>query len=167
MPIVTYQRMLQSCRHAIIDEGDLTEEMPEIEEHDPEGIIQSVRLLQQWIKQASDRAEFQAYYQIGRAMNINQTRTQQRKPITALSLTPREKTIATRIYLLFRDHIGALGHIKGIKVENMRSLTQREFDDLLHTLEGEYPPFIDFGEEPLIWIDATGDDELELEEWDL
>ena len=140
--------------------------MPEIEEHDPEGIIQSVRLLQQWIKQTSDQAEFQAYYQIGRAMNINQTRTQQRKPTNALPLNAREKTTASRIYLLFRDHVGALGHIKGIRVENMRALSQRDFDDLLHTLEGEYPPFIDFGEEPLIWID-TDNDELELDEWDL
>jgi len=88
--------------------------MPEIEEHDPEGIIQSVRLLQQWIKQTSDQAEFQAYYQIGRAININQTRTQQRKPTNALALNAREKTTASRIYLLFRDHVGALGHIKGI-----------------------------------------------------
>jgi len=48
----------------------------------------------------------------------------------------------------------------------MRALSQRDFDDLLHTLEGEYPPFIDFGEEPLIWID-TDNDELELDEWDL
>jgi hypothetical protein len=93
--------------------------MPEIEEHDPEGIIQSVRLLQQWIKQTSDQAEFQAYYQIGRAININQTRTQQRKPTNALALNAREKTTASRIYLLFRDHVGALGHIKGIRVENM------------------------------------------------
>ena len=99
-------------------------------------------------------------------MNINQTRTQQRKPTNALALNAREKTTASRIYLLFRDHVGALGHIKGIRVENMRALLQRDFDDLLHTLEGEYPPFIDFGEEPLIWID-TDNDELELDEWDL
>ena len=91
---------------------------------------------------------------------------QQRKYTEALELNGREKTMSARIYLLFRDHLGAIAHLQGIKLDDIRNMSQRNFDDLLHTLEGEYPPFIDFGEEPLLWIDPNGE-ELELDEWDL
>ena len=167
MQTASYQRILQSCRCAIDNEEDIIEEMPIIEESDPSGIIRGVRQLQAWIRQTTWQAEFQVHYQMGRALSINQTYKQQRRPATALTLNGRERTMAARTYLLFRDHIGAIAHLKGIKVNDIRSMTQKNFDDLLYTLEGEYPPFIDFGDEPLLWIDPTGEEELELDEWDL
>jgi len=165
MPTASYQRMLQSCRHAIIDEGTVTPEVPSIEESEPTRIIADVRRFQEWVKQTTIQAEFQWLYHMGRAMNINQTRRQQRQPTEVLLLNGREKTIASRVYLLFRDHTGALGHLKGIIPEDFQRISQKSFDELLLTIEGEYPPFIDFGDDSQLWLELDeGNNEAELDE---
>ena len=80
-------------------------------------------------------------------------------------LNGREKTIASRDYLLFRDHTGALGHLKGIIPER---ISQKSFDELLLTIEGEYPPFIDFSNDPQLWLELDeGNNDAELDEWDV
>ena len=119
MPTVSHQRILQSCRRAIDREEDAIEEMPVIETSDPPGIIRAVRQLQIWIRQTTCQAEFQAHYQIGRALSINQMHKQQRKYTEALELNGREKTMSARIYLLFRDHLGAIAHLQGIKLDDI------------------------------------------------
>ncbi len=101
MQNVSYQRILQSCRHAIIEEGSATAEPPAFKEFEPTRIITEVRQFQVWIKETTVQAEFQMFYQMGRAMNINQTKRQQRQHTDALNLKSREKTTASRVYLLF------------------------------------------------------------------
>ena len=98
-------------------------------------------------------------------MNVNQQKRQQRQPTEDIKIMTKEKTNAIRIYLLFRDHFTALPHIRGIGVHDIRKLSQKDFDKLLHTLEGEYLPFIDFGE-PTIWLDGKYKEE-ELDEFDV
>ena len=165
MPYASYQRILQSCRHAFTNSGDPVAELPVIEGNQINDLIEGACSLQEWTKHTANWTEFQAHYWIGEAMNVNQQRRQQRKPTENLKVSSREKTNAVRIYLLFRDHFTALPHIRGIGVHDIRKLSQKDFDELLHTLEGEYPPFIDFGE-PTIWLDGEYEEE-ELDEFDI
>ena len=168
MPTASYQQMLQSCCHAIIDKGTITPAVSSIEESELTRIIADVRRFQEWVKQTMIQAEFQWLYHIGHAMNINQTRRQQCQPMEVLLLNGREKTIAFRVYLLFRDHTGALDHLKGIIPEDFWRISQKSFDELLLTIEGEYAPFIDFGDDAQLWLKFDkGNNDAELDEWDV
>ncbi len=152
-----------------MNEKNTVPEPPAIEEFEPTRIMTDVRRFQEWIKQTTIQAEFQAYYHMGKAMNINQTNKPRHHHTDALEMSGREKTIASRVYLLFRDHTEAIGHVKGITPDILRKITQKSFDELLLTIEGEYPPFIDFGDEPQLWLDnnEVGNNDDELDEWDV
>jgi hypothetical protein len=152
-----------------MDEKNTIPEPPAIEEFEPTRIIIDVRRFQEWIKQTTIQAEFQAYYHMGKAMSINQTKKQQRRNTDALEINGREKTIISRVYLLFRDHIQAIGHLRGINPESIHKLSQKLFDEMLLTIEGEYPPFIDFGDELQLWLDNSegGNEDDGFDEWDV
>ena len=69
---------------------------------------------------------------------------------------------------MFRDHTGALDHLKGIIPEDFRRISQKSFDELLLMIEGEYPPFIDFGDDSQLWLELDeGNNEAELDKWDV
>ena len=148
-----------------MNQGEPIPDAPIIRENQITELMEGARNLQEWTRHTANWTEFQAHYWMGEALNINQQKRDKRKPTENIKMTAREKTIAVRIYLLFRDHFTALPHIKGIGVHDIRRLVQKDFDELLHTLEGEYPPFIDFGE-PTIWLDGEYEEE-EFDEFDI
>ena len=72
MPYISYQRILQSCRHAFMNSGDTIAEISTIEGNQIKDLMDGAHHLQEWTKHTTNWTEFQAHYRMGEAMNINQ-----------------------------------------------------------------------------------------------